>query len=208
MVTPMSLKIQQTNETLEESGDVVRTPQHTFLLSLGHIPTNILHRFCCSGQHQELFGGEKKKAHVGVKTIKLGCGATEGPSPALSQGRVRVPAPLEKTLAVQSMRDKCPSSALLSPRAAEALQQLSCKPCSPGRVSGLRQQHWGWSGGQEGKELPLHLPSPLHGRLVAAAVPAALRGSQAASQTSQHCRGCLLFLFSGINFSTAKTFPH
>lgn len=74
-----------------------------------------------------------------------------------------------------------PSSSAVNPAAQEGL-------------SGLRQQLLGWFGGQEGKELPLHLPFPLLGRLMAAAVPAALRGSQASSQTSQHWRGCLFVL--------------
>lgn len=51
-----------------------------------------------------------------------------------------------------------------------------------------------WGAGRQ--RAPAAPPFSLRARLMAAAVPAALRGSQAASQSSQHCRGCLLFFFS------------
>lgn len=143
MVTQMSLKIssqvqrllQQTNEILEEAGDVVRTLHLTFLPSLGfgHIPVNILHRFCCCGQ-QELFGGTKK-------------------SPCWSEShKTGLVEPLRAQLQPQGMVRVCPCTpggalsraehegTRVQPQlfslhgAAEPPQQLSCKPCIPGRA--------------------------------------------------------------------------
>lgn len=191
---------------------MVRTLQHTFLPSLGHghIPTNILHQFCCSG-HQELFGGQKKSP-TWSESHKTGPekpprAQPQGTTPALSRGRVRVcPCSPGEDLSCAEHEGHLSSlsSSLSKPPPAAQLQTLQHRKGFLGSGSST----WGGFGRQEGKELPLHLPSPLCGRLMAAAVPAALRGSQAASQSSQHCRGCLLFLFSKINFSTAKIFPH